>query len=257
MKLLFLSDVHLGALSDAESTVLEDEIIQIINYCESNNYRIHILGDLFDYWMEFPNYIPPLGEKLLNRFAEYHKSTPGGLFITGNHDFWTKDHFLNCGFDVEFEYRILNEEEHSFFLTHGDGISDTNYHLVRPLLHRILRNAKFIKMFQTFFTGATGNHVMKSFSELTRDNRKLNTERLTKWAQNTLDNHSIDYIITGHDHVPRKETFLSGSYINTGAYYLHKTAAVYNNGDVNLVTWDNNNMIFKPFSTKSDKSILQ
>ncbi len=46
MKLLFLSDVHLGALTEAENSTLEEEIIQIINFCESNNYTIHILGDL-------------------------------------------------------------------------------------------------------------------------------------------------------------------------------------------------------------------
>lgn len=257
MKLLFLSDVHLGALSEAENSILEEEIIQIINFCESNNYRIHILGDLFDYWMEFPKYIPPLGKNLLNRFAEHHKSNTGGLFITGNHDFWTKGYFRKCGFDVEYEYRLLHENNTFFFLTHGDGLSDTNYHLERPLLHKILRNDKFVELFQTIFSGATGNHVMKSFSELTRDNRKLNTERLTKWAKNTLDNHPFDYIITGHDHVPRKETFSTGSYINTGAYYLHKSAAVYNNGEVNLVTWDSDSMIFKPFSNKTDKSVLQ
>lgn len=257
MKLLFLSDVHLGALSEAENSTLENEIIQIINFCESNNYTIHILGDLFDYWMEFPNYIPPLGKKLLNRFAEYHKTKTGGLFITGNHDYWTKEHFRNCGFDVEYEYRLLNEDNTSFFLTHGDGISDSLYHLERPLLHRILRNPKFVRLFQMIFSGTTGNHVMKTFSEITRDNRKLNTERLSEWSKNTLKNHSFDYIITGHDHVPRKETFSTGSYINTGAYYLHKTAAIYNKGDVNLVTWDNDNMIFKPFSNNSYKSVLQ
>lgn len=255
--MLFLSDVHLGALSDAENSNLENEIIQIINFCESNNYTIHILGDLFDYWMEFPNYIPPLGKKLLNRFTEYHKTKTGGLFITGNHDYWTKEHFRDCGFDVEYEYRLLNKDNKSFFLTHGDGISDSRYLLERPLLHRILRNSGFVKLFQTIFSGATGNHVMKTFSELTRNNRDLNTKRLSEWAKNTLKTHSFDYIITGHDHVPRKETFSSGTYINTGAFYLYKSAAIYNKGVVNLVTWDNDNMIFKPISNNSYESALQ
>lgn len=257
MKLLFLSDVHLGALSDTENSILEKEIIQIINFCEINNYTIHILGDLFDYWMEYPNYIPPLGKRVLNRFVEYHKSNSGGLFITGNHDYWTKEHFRNCGFDVEYEYRLLKKHNTSFFLTHGDGISDSHFRLDRPLLHRFLRNRKFVQLFQSVFSGPTGNHIMKSFSEFTRDNGNINTDRLSKWAENTLENHSFDYIITGHDHVPRKETFSTGYYINTGAYFLHKSAAVYNNGEVNLVTWDSDNMIFKPFSNKSDKSVLQ
>lgn len=248
MKLLFLSDVHLGALNETESESLEDEIIQIIHYCERNNIKIHILGDLFDYWMEFPNYTPHLGEKMLNHFSKYHHNTEGGLFITGNHDYWTRNHFYHCGFDVEHEYRILKWDNKSFFLTHGDGIIDPQYQLPRPLLHRILRNHYFVKLFQALFSGPTGNHIMKTFSELTRNNRNLNTERLTKWAQTTLINHSFDYIITGHDHVPRKETFSTGTYINTGAYYLHKTAAMYNNGVASLVKWNSDKMILDPFS---------
>jgi len=257
MKMLFLSDVHLGALSESENRILEEEIIQIIQYCTSNEYRIHILGDLFDYWMEFPDYIPPLGKRLLSHFTKFHQINSSGLYVTGNHDYWTHDQFSKCGFDVEHEYRLLKIENLSLFLTHGDGISDPKYNLPRPLLHRILRNHKFVRLFQTLFTGSTGNHIMKSFSELTRDNRNLNTERLTKWAQNTIDKYSFDYIITGHDHVPRKETFSTGSYINTGAFYLHKSAALYNNGKVDLVRWDNKQMIFKPYSNKTDKSVLQ
>jgi len=247
MKLLFLSDVHLGALNQAETGMLEEELIQIIDFCERNSYRIHILGDLFDYWMEYPNYIPPLGENILTHFSKLHQKTEGGLFITGNHDFWTVEYFSNCGFDVEREYRVLTSENKTFFLTHGDGLSDPQYNLPRPLLHRILRNNYFVHLFQTLFSGPTGNHVMKSFSELTRDNRNINTERLSKWAETTLDKYSFDYIITGHDHVPRKETFSAGTYINTGAYYLHKSAAIYNNGDVSLVRWDSDKMIFNPF----------
>lgn len=252
MTLLFLSDVHLGALNETESESLELEIIQIIHYCNRNNIRIHLLGDLFDYWMEYPNYTPPLGESLLNQFSKFHQKNETGLYITGNHDYWTRDHFNRSGFDVEHEYRIIEYDNKSFFLTHGDGMTDPQYQLPRPLLHRILRNNYFVNLFQALFSGPTGNHIMKSFSELTRDNNNLNTDRLSKWALNTLNKFSFDYIITGHDHVPRKETFSTGTYINTGAYYLHKSAAIYTNGDVQLVKWDSDKMTFNPFSNKSD-----
>lgn len=253
MKLLFLSDAHLGSLTDVENQRLEKELIRIIDFCEENHYTIFILGDLFDYWMEFPDYTPHLGKKLLNRFSSFNQSRDNPLFITGNHDYWTKDHFRKCGFDVEHEFRIIQVDDRSMFLTHGDGISNPDYGLPRPLLHRILRNSTFVSLFQFLFSGRTGNQVMKSFSELTRDNTDLNTNRLNNWAQDTLHKNTFDYIITGHDHVPRVETFSGGTYINTGAFYLHSTAAVYNNGAVKLVEWDSASMFFKPYSSQSDK----
>ncbi len=247
MRQLFLSDAHLGALPQYLNNQLENRVIRIIDYCESNQIRIHILGDLLDYWMEYPDYIPSLGKKVLNRFSDFHKKILPGYYITGNHDNWTYGYFDEIGFQVEHEFAEMVINEKKILILHGDGLKDPDMKLPRPFLHQVLRNPLFISFYQTVFGGESGNHLMKTFSEYTRSHSDLQTEKLSKWAQQLLYERSFDYILAGHDHVPRVETNSAGTYINTGAFYLHGTAVMYNNGEFELVIWNDELCHFKPF----------
>ncbi len=257
MQHLFLSDVHLGAFSNDENHRLEQELISLIRYCTEHNIRIHVLGDLFDYWMEFPDYTPPLGRELLEQFQQYNKTCGNSTFITGNHDCWTFGHLEKLGFSVEQEYLEMNIGGHSLFLFHGDGLADKRFNFPRPLLNHILRNKTLIIVYQTIFSGETGNHLMKSFSELTRNEDKQRPHRISEWAKDMLKKQSYDYIISGHDHVPRVETFSNGSYINTGAYFAYKTMALYNNNRFELVVWNSTDNAFQPFDENSKNIALQ
>ncbi|HBQ60690.1 MAG TPA: UDP-2,3-diacylglucosamine diphosphatase, partial [Balneolaceae bacterium] len=51
---IFLSDVHLGAFSAKTNKQIEEDLLALIEYCKQRHIELHILGDLFDYWMEFP-----------------------------------------------------------------------------------------------------------------------------------------------------------------------------------------------------------
>src|SRR5699024_2062791 len=119
-KMLFLSDVHLGAFSKRKNKQLIDEIIQLIAFARQNDYHIAILGDLFDYWIEYPSYVPALGKRMLEHFQSFNQKTPA-LYITGNHDNWTLGHFSDLGFDVEPNYRILTIQDKKVALLHGDA----------------------------------------------------------------------------------------------------------------------------------------
>ena len=59
---LFISDIHIGAFNNSVEEQIENDLIDLVNYAIDRNAQIYILGDLFDYWMEFTNskYIPPL-----------------------------------------------------------------------------------------------------------------------------------------------------------------------------------------------------
>lgn len=245
---IFLSDVHLGAFSDEQNRHLESELIRLVDYCESNKIQIHILGDFFDYWMEFPDYIPDLGGAILDRFEKYNRVMGNQTtYITGNHDYWTVSHFEERGFRVEHEYIELDLDHKKTLLCHGDGFTEKRFQLSRPLLHRFLRDPKFITFYKSVLTGKTGIQLMKKFSSFTRDEEDIDTERLNKWAEFMLENFAYDVIISGHDHVPRKETFTGGTYINPGAFHSYKTVLKYTKGAFKIVTWVDDRNNFKSF----------
>jgi len=53
-----------------------------------------------------------------------------------------------------------------------------------------------------------------------------------------LKESDYDYVICGHDHLPRVETFSFGTYINLGTFFKDKTVALYTNKGIELVRWN-------------------
>lgn len=235
---LFISDVHLGAFEKEKRQEVIQDMIALIDYCEERTIKLHILGDLFDYWMEFPNYTPPLGKTILTRFKSYHEKIGATFFITGNHDCWTTGVFKEKGFNVKRNEAILSLDHRSVFLMHGDGISNKKYNMPRPMLNRVLRHPLFIALFQSLFSGKSANLIMKWFSAYTRDPSEESPDKLNRWARKLIIDYHFDVVITGHDHIARRETFSDGIYINCGAFHTNKTLAEYKNNEFRLVTWN-------------------
>jgi len=255
MRHIFVSDVHLGAFDTHMNQKLENDMVALIDYCEENSIHITILGDLFDYWMEYPGFHPDLGERMLKRFSEYNQSVKSTLFITGNHDNWTTGFFKEIGFDVEPEFRIVELEGKKVFLLHGDGLQNHEYKLPRPFLHRFIRHPLFIKFYQLCLPPSYGIHMMKSFSEISRKRENFDIKRLNNWARQTLSAFPFDYIISGHDHFQRNETFPGGSYINCGPFYEERNVVFYTNQEFHLVTWNAKDKLLKPQTNSVVKDV--
>lgn len=238
-KKLFVSDAHLGGFDEAENHKIELELIHLVDFCEEHDYDIYILGDLFDYWMEYPNHKPELGKDLLRRFERYNREAGSTLYITGNHDNWTNGYFNQVGFEVEKNHHFLDLDGKKVMLLHGDGLDDPTFDLPRPLFHRILRNPSFVKLYQSVLPPETGLDVMMRFSRLARSREVTEAEKnLNKWAKKRLQQSDTDFILCGHDHTPRMIHYDFGTFINLGTFYQHKSLATYNNSELSLVTWD-------------------
>lgn len=248
-KMLFLSDVHLGGFAESENRRIEASLIRLIDYCEQEKYQMCILGDLFDYWMEYPAHAPSLGGNILDRFRSYNDRAGSTLFITGNHDNWTRGHFKKLGFDVEHNYRRLTLNMRQVLLLHGDGLVGRELTIHRPPLHRLLRNASFINLYQKLLPQRSGLWLMKYFSRLNRyfEEFRAGKKTLNNWAKLMLKQTEFDIIICGHDHCPRMRNFSFGTFINLGTFYKHKTLATYTNGTFSLVVWNDESRELRPF----------
>lgn len=251
--MLFLSDAHLGGFSTEENARIESELIQLINYCQRNDIRMTILGDLFDYWMEYPDHVPQLGKKLLERFQDFNNQLGPTLFITGNHDNWTRDHLTQRGFYLEHESYFYSLDDQKIMTLHGDGLSDGRHNLERPIMHKVLRNKKFLDFFQRVLSPKAGLKTMKYFSRFNRfvEWKSDQSQKLDCWAKQQLKKSDIDFILCGHDHIPRRKQFPFGTYINLGTFYKHKTMAYCNNDVISLVCWEPETQSLTQFETTS------
>ena len=246
---LFISDVHLGAFSESKEAEVQKRLIALIDYAISQKAKLYILGDLFDYWMEFPDhaFVPELGKEVLDKFEQYNKKVTPALFITGNHDCWTYGHFNERGFDVESDYRICDVDDSRALLIHGDGLPQPSGEIYRPPFHRFLRNRTFISIYQKLLPPGPGLWLMKTFSSVTRKRNYTNPVPLNNFAKKALTDHKTNIVLSGHDHIPRSETFEHGTYINLGTFFNHNTLVRYINNAFSLVTWHEDTKEFVPY----------
>lgn len=252
---LFLSDVHIGAFEAETDRQIQRDLIALVNYCETRNFTIHILGDLFDYWMEYPSWNPPLGKPILLRLQKYMERNGPINYITGNHDNWTKGYFENLGFTVNSEFFDLSLGGNRFFLQHGDGLKDPAYRLPRPILHRVLRNKMFVKMYQMILPPSLGMKAMQMFSNLSKQRAYCAPGVLNDWAKEFLTTTDFDYAICGHDHQPRVLDFEDGRYINLGTFFQHRTVGLYTNNDLQLVVWNADQQTLIPYENHYKKAV--
>jgi UDP-2,3-diacylglucosamine pyrophosphatase LpxH len=244
---LFISDIHIGAFNNSVEEQIENDLIDLVNYAIDRNAQIYILGDLFDYWMEFTHskYIPSIGKKVLDIFEQYNNSISKALFITGNHDNWTINHFSERGFEVESEFRIIELFDKKVFLMHGDGLLNTKKILKRPMFNQILRNNFFLLLYRNLLPKGLALNLMKLLSNSSKKIRRKDPIKLNKNAQLILTSNIADVVLTGHDHIPRVETFNSGLYINLGNFFHERTLVRGINSELSLVRWHAKSKTFK------------
>lgn len=251
MKHLFLSDAHIGAFSDQENQQLEDELCGVAAWCTRENVQLHILGDLFDYWMEYDGFHPQVGAQVLDCLETYNRQTGSATYITGNHDNWTRGYFADKGFSVHKNSKTVDTGTHSIFMHHGDGLDNPDLKLKRPLLHRVLRNKSFIKLYQFLFPPETGLKLMQRFSEFSRKRSKVDVQTLDKWSEWFLKHHPYNLVICGHDHQPRIHRYPFGTYVNLGTFFQDKTALLYTNNDFTFVRWNGQEETFAEYEPET------
>lgn len=244
---LFLSDVHYGAFDGEEEQRLHEDLVSLIDNCTESSTAICILGDLFDWWMEYPSRHPDLGAGLIGRFRSHIEQTGPILFITGNHDNWTCGYLHSIGFDVEHEYRRLQIDGKSALLLHGDGLSDPDFGLPRPPFHRLLRHRRFVRLYQILFSPETGWRLMRLFSDWNRRRSGPNPDRINRWAGEWLGKSDDDFVICGHDHVARKVAFAGGTLYNCGSFATDRTLLRHTTNGFELVVWDGKRRQMTPY----------
>lgn len=253
---LFISDVHLGAFSSKKEIEVEEKLITLIDYAIEQKAGLYILGDLFDFWMEYPDikFIPDLGTAVLNKFEEYNRIVKPAIYVTGNHDNWTFGHFKDRGFDVEPKYRVIPVGKFNVLIMHGDGQVGERNDILRPAFHKLLRNPSFIHYYQKLFPPDVGIALMKNFSSITRKRNHSNPVPLNNHAASILTSDEVDILICGHDHIPREETFSGGRYINLGTFFKDNTLVRYINNEFQLVIWRADTKEFVPYDSNNSQS---
>jgi UDP-2,3-diacylglucosamine hydrolase len=236
----FISDAHLGAKTpDAEER--EARVIAFLESITHNVRYLFIVGDFFDFWIEYTHAIRPDYFHVLYELRRLKKQGVEIHYLAGNHDFAIGE-FLSetIGIFVHptgcHHIRLQGKQLH---ICHGDGLmpSDRGYRVLK----KILRNQLCQRIYKTLHPN-WGIPIAERFSRTSRDQinfRSRESERnaYRQVAQNMLK-AGPDIVIFGHTHYPEIHYWDDKIYCNIGDWIQHFSYAVLENGEIHLKNYE-------------------
>lgn len=224
----FASDFHFGAPDVAASEARECRVADWLDAVMRDADTLFLLGDIFDFWFEYPYVVPKGYTRIFSKFAELKERNITVYYFTGNHDMWVKDYF-----EKEFGFKIFRKQQ-AFIINgkrclvgHGDGLGkgDLGYKFIKHLfafkpniwLYGLLPSrcafsiARFFSHKSRAMTGASDAVFLGNDREM-----------LVQYALTVLQAEAVDYFIYGHRHLPMDIALNESSrYINTGDWLAH------------------------------------
>lgn len=222
----FISDAHLGInLAGYESR--EDDLIGFLNTVVSEADHLFIVGDLFDFWIEYKTTIRSCYFKILNALANLRNSGTDITYITGNHDFAVKSFLVDTlGIKVVHDHYSIRYQNKLLHFFHGDGIiaKDSGYRILRKILRNPLNQKLYQMLHPDFaiwlaelFSGSSRKYLADRLTESKIDEYKA--------AALQMLNNGDDLVIFGHTHraqlwqMPNGKSFLNpGEWIKKYTY---------------------------------------
>ena len=234
----FISDIHIG-LQDEKSVQLKlDNLERLFAIIKAEGRSLFMLGDIFDYWMEFRHLIPKGFTRFICLLSDLVRHNIEVVYLAGNHDFYLGRYFDDeLGIKTMYGLHELTIESSKFLVAHGDGLGkgDLGY----KLFARFVRNRFNLSLLEIHPDLAIS--LMKGLSRLSRKHKPsdtvFDTDRLLDFAESLAAEREFDYFVCGHNHVQgiKELSVPSCRYVNLGSWIDGSMPyGVFQNGDFQL-----------------------
>jgi UDP-2,3-diacylglucosamine hydrolase len=203
---IFVSDSHFHREPDADEIVRLEHFCQLLDLaCEVD--QLVLLGDIFDFWFDYPNFRLKGFEALLQALDKVRDAGTKIHFIGGNHDIWAASYFHErYGSSRDGESETLQLGRRRVRLSHGDGLLkfDWAYNgfraMVRTRLGIVLAKSlhpELLYSLSTWLSGHSRGANRDEASEIEKNAHRWFAKQTEPTADREPD---WDLMITGHVH---------------------------------------------------------
>ena len=244
----FCSDLHLGVNAADDSVTREKKIVLWLDKIAEEAESIYFLGDIFDYWFEYGSVIPKGFSYLFGKIRELRDAGIPMYYFTGNHDMWMFRYMEDeYGIPIYRKPIVREIQGKKVFLAHGDGIGPGDYGY--KMIKKVFGNRACQWAFARIHPNA-GLWAMKRFSHQSRmmtseEELSFNLQRewTVQYAESYIKDHTIDYFIMGHRHLPIQHTLANDSsqYFNIGDWLYHYSYGQMKNGKMSIEFFETSN----------------
>ncbi len=246
MKYYFLSDAHLGLRTVTDPSVHQQRFISWLDTAAADATAIFLLGDIFDFWFEFPRAVQSEYRAALEAIARTVKSGVEVHFFCGNHDQWTFGYLeSHCGVTLHRKEFVTTLCGKTFFLHHGHGLGDTP--AATRMLNALFESSASRWLFRHIVPPRAAWNFGYRWSEKNRlrhsedDSafRGENQEPQVLFAKSYSAAHpGTDYIVMGHRHIELNLMLASGTQlVLLGEFFSLFTYAVFDGNALYLETF--------------------
>jgi UDP-2,3-diacylglucosamine hydrolase len=237
--IVVVADIHFGKSDDEAERAKERELIACLRSFGDRMEELVLLGDTFDYFIEYRHLVPKGYSRFLGQLAALSDAGVRITYFAGNHDPWHQDYCtteFGARFVLDDEVRTLHGNR--CYLFHGDGVRQNGglYRRLRP----ILRHPIPVALYRALLPGDTGVRLARwvSLHFAAQTANRATADGLRRYAEEVLADPEIDVVILGHGHFPEFDVLPGGRYVNPGSWHLGRTFVVVDSNGPQLVRWD-------------------
>lgn len=255
--LLFLSDSHLGRHGAAIDREVERDMVACLRAHEQDVERLYLLGDVFDYYIEYRNVIPKGFARLQGLLAEWSDAGIPITYIVGNHDPWHVRYFEEeLGVRVVFDEMQERRYGRSVYLAHGDLLSRRG--VIRRGMEHLLRHPIPVWLYKNLLPADVGIFLARVSSRALGEGAvEVDPEvvkSLREFAEDRTKNGEADVVILAHAHEAEHTRWSHGDYINTGCWYRERSLARMTEDGVELCVWNGSEAVLRNAPAPAFKS---
>lgn len=213
----FISDAHLGVNPPGAVPDREKALVRFVENMKGHASHLVIVGDLFEFWYEYNDYVNRNHMDLFFALRELVRSGCEVHLLQGNHDFAYGDFFPKLGVQVHKEL-VLEIQGKRVYCRHGDGVakSDVGYRFFRRVLDFPLNRFLFRQIHPDW--GMALARFVGSSSREAGKKRVIKVEEYLHWAQRMLREKNCDYCVHGHHHLSGLWTIDGGLVASAGEW---------------------------------------
>ena len=241
LPIYFISDAHLAVHKSKAEDQKQEKLTRFFRHVSKTGGTLYVLGDLFDFYFEYPHVIPKMYFQIYHELYTLKKAGVSLHYMLGNHDYWVQDFISGQLFDTIYkEDSIQDIHGKKFYLTHGDGIIswDVGYRILKATI----RNPIFIWLYRWIHPTigfGFANWISKKgqhYEHSDKHNEKILNE-LESFAKPHIAN-GVDYVITGHYHQATDHSINEGKLLILGDWIRYFSYGYFDGNDLTLKFWE-------------------
>lgn len=208
MKVVFLSDLHLGARYIRDKRRHEAAICRFLREECADADHVYMLGDMLDYWYEYREVVPKGNIRFFGALAALADSGVKITWLTGNHDIWMFGYLADeLGIEIiDAPYIERTIAGKHFILAHGDriGNSKLSFNIISKLFRsrfcQMLYGAIHPRWTVPFAHRWSSNS--RYSHQLADDDEGRHRDYILQDAKKLIEQHpDANYLVMGHHHL--------------------------------------------------------